>query len=325
MKKTMKKRAFVSAIAMLVVSAIVLTSSTFAWFSMGKEASAGPFDLEVAAPEGIQISPNGSRFTSSIGYEEFAGTHLNPVANAYPGNTNVMTKMLNPVSGYSVAGGKLRLFKATIAEETNLSIYPSGYSIQSTSEANAADKEYLAFDLFFRVAKPTVITMKGTSIKDGSTLLENLADPTTAVRVALIYNQNYGATTTSLNEGQAATAAGSTLSYLYEPNALKHTEAGTAAGYVEGTAAQAQPLYFSTLPSSKYNLFGKVEGGGGVFPDGIGSKTVTTSKDANTITINLAQGITKYRVYIWMEGQDADCGNIVAGGNIKATLKFTMQ
>ena len=60
MKKTIKKRAFVSAIAMLIVSAIVLTSSTFAWFSMSKQATVDSMDLTVSSPEGIQISANAS-------------------------------------------------------------------------------------------------------------------------------------------------------------------------------------------------------------------------------------------------------------------------
>ena len=66
MKNTIKKRAFVSAIAMLIVSAIVLTSSTFAWFSMSKEAEVQSMDLTVSSPEGIQISANASAWTASL-------------------------------------------------------------------------------------------------------------------------------------------------------------------------------------------------------------------------------------------------------------------
>ncbi|MCI5592903.1 MAG: hypothetical protein PUG56_01150, partial [Ruminococcus sp.] len=74
MKKTIKKRAFVSAIAMLIVSAIVLTSSTFAWFSMSKQATVDSMDLTVSSPEGIQISANASAWTANLTIDEIFNT-----------------------------------------------------------------------------------------------------------------------------------------------------------------------------------------------------------------------------------------------------------
>ena len=52
----MKKRALISAIAMLVVSAIVLTSATFAWFSMGKKVTVEQFKANVSEADGLLIS-----------------------------------------------------------------------------------------------------------------------------------------------------------------------------------------------------------------------------------------------------------------------------
>ena len=52
MKNTLKKRTFISAIAMLVVSAIVLTSSTFAWFSMAKRVEVETMQLIVIKKDG---------------------------------------------------------------------------------------------------------------------------------------------------------------------------------------------------------------------------------------------------------------------------------
>ena len=52
----MKKRALISAIAMLVVSAIVLTSATFAWFSMGQKVTVEQFKANVSEADGLLIS-----------------------------------------------------------------------------------------------------------------------------------------------------------------------------------------------------------------------------------------------------------------------------
>lgn len=59
MKKTMKKNALLSSVAMLIVSAIVLTSATYAWFSAAKEAKIEGFSVNVQAAEGLQMSVDG--------------------------------------------------------------------------------------------------------------------------------------------------------------------------------------------------------------------------------------------------------------------------
>ena len=39
----------------------------------------------------------------------------------------------------------------------------------------------------------------------------------------------------------------------------------------------------------------------------------------------LTQGITKIRVYMWVEGQDVDCENGASGGNINYDLQFSIN
>ncbi len=56
MKKTMKKSALLSSIAMLVVSAIVLTSATYAWFSSSKVVTVEALNAEVKVSTGLLIS-----------------------------------------------------------------------------------------------------------------------------------------------------------------------------------------------------------------------------------------------------------------------------
>ena len=39
--------------------------------------------------------------------------------------------------------------------------------------------------------------------------------------------------------------------------------------------------------------------------------------------INLPSGITKIRVYLWLEGQDVDCENNASVGDLAFTLEFS--
>ena len=60
MKKTMRKSALLSSIAMLVVSAIVLTSATYAWFSSSKDVNVTGIDSTVKVADGLLISFTGA-------------------------------------------------------------------------------------------------------------------------------------------------------------------------------------------------------------------------------------------------------------------------
>ena len=51
-----------------------------------------------------------------------------------------------------------------------------------------------------------------------------------------------------------------------------------------------------------------------------GSINATIATSAENATIAVDAGITRVRVYMWMEGNDVDCANDVAG----ATLNFNL-
>ena len=70
----MKKRSLVAALAMLVVSAIVLTSSTYAWFATGTTAKVSNISATVANTAGnIQISADGTNYSTALDYTAFSG------------------------------------------------------------------------------------------------------------------------------------------------------------------------------------------------------------------------------------------------------------
>ena len=43
----------------------------------------------------------------------------------------------------------------------------------------------------------------------------------------------------------------------------------------------------------------------------------------NKLIFNLPEGISKVRVYVWVEGQDVDCENNAAGTDFELNLNFT--
>lgn len=70
----MKKRSLVAALAMLMVSAIVLTSSTYAWFATGTTAKVSTINAEINNDSGsIKLSADGgSTYVTSLSYSDFS-------------------------------------------------------------------------------------------------------------------------------------------------------------------------------------------------------------------------------------------------------------
>lgn len=79
-KKTMKKK-LISAIAMLTVSAVTLSTATYAWFTMNKEVTVTGMQLKAQATDGIVISgDNKSTWTTNWNVAMTSGVALYPTS-----------------------------------------------------------------------------------------------------------------------------------------------------------------------------------------------------------------------------------------------------
>lgn len=96
----MKKRSLVAALAMLMVSAIVLTSSTYAWFATGTTAKVSGISATVSNSSGnITISANGTDYATTL---DFATDFQGVTGNLTPANFQPVS--FNPEALTFVAG-----------------------------------------------------------------------------------------------------------------------------------------------------------------------------------------------------------------------------
>ncbi len=298
MKKTFKKRAFISAIAMLIVSAIVLTSATYAWFSMAKRVEVESMELNVTSPEGIQISANTSAFTTKLTVDNIKGTDETAAGkrfNAYADHMNNVPEMVKPSSTtFSISSGFPKWFEGSINDLGTLDL----------SAVEEISSGFVAFDIFVKVKSQTTVKFGSSTV----TCAGNDELPT-AMRIALV---NCG---TVEEKADASKISLATPKYatLYEVDATRHTATATiagATGVMTTTGAQAEGK--GVPVSTTY----KNVGIGMVFAQ-MSTRPVTTADNA---TISVAGGISRVRVYMWMEGNDVDCANDVAGSTINFNL-----
>lgn len=301
MKKTIKKRAFISAIAMLIVSAIVLTSSTFAWFSMAKTGTV-EMDLTIASPDGIQISANTSAFTTALTMADFNGTSGSRYA-AYTDNINNFPENLSPVSSIlRCTSGLPTFYSGAINDQGKCTVTPVSSEIGSN---------FVVFDLFIQLASATNVSFANSTIE-----CTDNPEVVTAMRIATV---NCGL----VEKGAAAAAIqskvptaqvlnGQNVAQMLELNADRHTAIATERGasgvmltkYMQASAnaATCDTTYKNIIPAS--------------------SSAVNNSSGATACSIPAQAGVNRIRVYIWMEGQDVDCANDVAGAALTVNLAF---
>lgn len=317
MKKTIKKRAFVSAIAMLIVSAIVLTSSTFAWFSMSKKASVDAMDLTVSSPEGIQISANASTWTASLSLDEIFDTDASTTSryDAYEGNVNLYPADLIPVSSAFLDAdsntGFANFYKTTLND--------SGAATTAKVAQTAGNDDnagLIAFDLFFKVAQQTTVYFHSSQFTDPGN-----SDVLTALRVGFTPLGNVAIGTSAADAiALKGFTRSNTNNIVYEVDAVNRSADAVADGQTSGvlttkyiqnaSAAGATTGGILTTSSSISTSYAKVV-------------TDQAANSAKSFVLNA--GITKMRVYIWVEGQDVDCRNSIAGAAFTAALNFTID
>ncbi len=307
MKNTLKKRTFISAIAMLVVSAIVLTSSTFAWFSMAKRVEVETMELNITSPDGVQLSGNADAFTTMLTLADLKGETTARWA-AYEGNENNFPENLVPSSSNMYVSRSLPTFFAG-------SIDDEGY-INATQVASDTTSGYVAFDIFVKVGQDQKVYWNETTIT-----CDDNPDVVSAMRVALVNCGTVAAKAeASAILGVKPANANQNRVVMYEPNSTNHTD---ASGYADN--ATVPDLYLTSAFSRRTptgngrNIMQEAQYAGAA----LGTRATDANK-ASTAYFDAVTGINRVRVYLWMEGNDVDCENSVAGSTFNFNLVLTI-
>jgi len=122
----MKKRSLFAAVAMLIVSALVLTSATYAWFTAGGNATIGKIQgVTMEAGTGVMVKTTvaGSNWKGSIAQAEFTGTNDKILANG----TNLTYHPVSSVDGAEFCAYTIDSGLTFVADEGTISNYYDTY------------------------------------------------------------------------------------------------------------------------------------------------------------------------------------------------------
>ena len=329
-KKSKRKIDLKTAILILLLLAALLFASTYAWFTANRVVSVSDIDVRIEAQSGLQISADGEHWTSMLTVDDLKEA-------AYAGNSNQIPDIIEPVSTVGEidsATGFMKMFYGTVENVGD------GFNLSATAEpAETAGTtgRFVAFDIFLQVnqAEPNVILGENSTVTfantGGNEGLQN------AARVAFIKqtHANIGEPAASFVTGhdlaQSFLTESQTSTNIWEPNSDVHTAAGVAAANsyygieTQQTGASPIPYYGinQAIATPGVDLANTNDGTGGEYFTELTPSIITDNAMVDyENAFSLDEGITKIRVYMWVEGQDVDCENNASGSDITFNLEF---
>ena len=339
MKNSKKQKKLKSKILLLFITIIMFGTSTYAWFTANQTVTISSLDVHVEASNGLQISTDGVTWKTVITNEDIT-------SHSYTNNRNQVPSLLNAVSTAGAVDlvassdnyGYMKMYKGNISSDQTT----GNYTITSTAspEAQGTAGDYIAFDIFLKVDKDETIYLtknsnvnhKDTLGQDNSVINDEDKGLKNTARVAFVLKGHADADDPIGTITGASDLLGSANSVkIWEPNADIHTSSALTIASEYGIKNASNSTLTNGDMISYYglnNTFGVQD-----LKDTVkGAQNTNTSLISNTIKttgapteqnprtnlqiMSLEDGITKVRVYMWIEGQDIDCENNASGTDI---------
>lgn len=311
-KNTSAKKKLIPAVAMLTTSAVMLSTATYAWFTMSREVEVTGIKLTATTPQTIEISLGQATTSNTLthGVEATAPnsddmwTHTAATGSVYQDFGKLI-----PVS--SVDGFNMFYTEKATENGKKVSDVPNpftkaetavgwefkegGKSAETGAVVNAAENDgsgyYLDIPVWFRTTSTDAVTLgleveiKNSSDDDTKSVLYK------AARVAILPETMSAQKVFSetgakyYKDGKAVATAGATLAASYG-DVSAATEATVTGGKVTNPDATTQ---VATVTASTGTGYG---------------------------------GAVKYYIRVWLEGEDEACWNANAGQDFVINLKF---
>ena len=300
---------------LLILTGLLLSTSTYAWFTSNRSVKIEDIDVNVAASGGIQISADGINWKSIVTNDDLGNAHT-----TYAAATNQLPSTLKPVStaANSLTNGYLSMWLGTVS--TSETATNNGEYILSTTDVSTVMDNsnasaiagsnggsfgnFVMFDLFLRLDDSTadqstaqtiyLTTGSNVVVTNGSTDLGTQ----NSARVAFI---NEGTTSSGSTAAtiQALTTSSTANITVWEPNYDTHTATGLSNAYSYYNSANSGQQYNAAIatPAEQVPYYGVV--GSLVVADDIllskanptdtpGTTTTTTGTKFAAVTPGLA-------------------------------------
>ena len=324
-KKRKKSKKIFIAILMILFTGVILTASTYAWFTANKTVTVSQIDVNVTTSEGLQISADAVKWKTVISNDDITGV-------TYSGNKNQLPKETATIKPTSTIGeidgttGFMKMFVGTVeSNDAGNYILTATQSIETKSTTTG---DFVVFDLFFQTNAAATVYLTSSSSVIASKTATGIQN---AARVGFVV-QGHAVVGSDAATIRALKSDGSVPAVIWEPNNDVHTAAAVkhAADVYQISTQQAgapklaykgvkKDIYKTAnipLNSAETEYFADVK-------PNISTTVAGIPKEKYERVFDLEAGVTKVRIYMWVEGQDVDCEDNASGGSVAYNLQFS--
>ena len=341
------KRKVNSLLLPLLLTAIMLIMSTYAWFTANRVVTINGISAHVTVAEGLQISLDGENWSSSIDATPTTLGALGQLTGS-GGTINVNNWQwpsdLVPVSTDGTLADGLPLFKyGDISTDGKVLSNINGYTpVYNTGTTAGTGSKLIIFDAYLRntssTTNPDTLQLgNGTKVEidteNGGVTGTGLENST---RVGVLLYDSTVSTSAQDQYNICNLSVGTGKFAIWEPNFTSHISDtvemddrldATGDAFVTRAVARSTGTSISdVIDVNKEDTTNLKEVATTTSPTGSLNADLTLN-DANTTsgTLTLTKNaVSKVKLYIWLEGQDPDCNDFAsAGGQVKYTIKFT--
>lgn len=340
----MKK--LVPAAGMLMVSATMLATSTFAWFTMSKEVEITGIQMTATVPETIELSLGLGQNSGTL----TSGSAAGGIVSA-PLNSDTSTDWTNSVAFYNYYA----VPKMTPASSIN------GATILTTNDANGVGKTVDATGSAIAGTKGTItlVNAKTTAPNSETGRADYIDFPvwirttqtsnvSLSVRAKVTDGENTSAVATPNSGDMLYKAARVSILKSADGTATPATSDGVIIPFADDTAQTSAKYYVSGKALGTAGTLG-TQGSGTAYGDvdavtqnttsGMatpdGDAIITVPGKGQTVATNYTGGSTNSSsnygesvcviVRVWLEGEDKDCWNATAGQDFQIALEFAKK
>lgn len=308
-------------LVMLFTTALVIAAS-YAWFSVSLNVKVKFLDLVVSSDSGLFISLDGINYSDSI--EITMNSVIRDLKETYPAHTNQWAAGgLWPVSTVGIRNSNMSKFDIYVGEigryKAKQGVRGKRYlstTLSREDRANAANV-YIAFDIFLKNVSgspfPDNLYLEDIYVEypedTPEDVIEDMSGIVNSIRFGFIKIASVP-TKTDPSIVQNLQCNNRCEQIIYEPNSLLHSERSIIAAQEHGITL-IDGTYTPTYAIIKEGEFLKhINGheGTGIELDTEHFKLQETIDDIDLErpVYSIPNGVTKFRVYIWVEGQDVD-------------------
>lgn len=327
-----KKRNFLMMIVLFFI-AVLLVFSTYAWLSTTLNVSIKNFSMVVSKNSGLSISLDGINFSTQIEVSE--DVLINQLQNTYPNNTSQWSSMgLVPVSTIGVSNPNNSKFDVYASKGVKYKNRKKDIGYITTYLAPEVNRQafssFIAFDIFLK--NETGSPVSDNIYLDYSTFVDMESDSDEEME-GLVNSARVGFSVAGTVSRKADVATiqnigcnGNCFSIIYEPNSTKHTGLSKerAAKYdIDLIDGERFDTYASINACNNLKVNDNVSGSPNINYNCFGLQNTITEDDFERPLFKVPDGITKLRIYIWIEAQDIDSLETDSeGADISISISF---